>query len=377
MAARKRRSPRKPPKPPPARETRRVSPILVWSALGVVALVGLAAIALLAIYPTWRGPGAGREVELALMGDESTDALASRLESAGLVTDPRLFSLYLRFSSAGRPTKGTHLLTDDLTPREILARLARKGSAIKVKVTIPEGWTRFDIGKRMQSLHVCTQKALVEATIDHALLDEMHVDGDSAEGFLFPATYELAADSDPADVVRRMKAEFDKRYVALDQKHPSGILDLSSSLGWSMREIVNLASIVEKEAAVDEERPIIAGVFLNRLRDPNFKKHILQSDPTAGYGCMVLRDKLASCAGYAGRITHDINADPDNPYSTYTHEKLPPGPICNPGVKSLEAVMSPAATRYLYFVARGEGRHTFSETFENHAAAVKDSGPRR
>jgi UPF0755 protein len=205
----------------------------------------------------------------------------------------------------------------------------------------------------------------------------MHVDGDSAEGFLFPATYELAADSDPADVVRRMKAEFDKRYIALDQKHPSGIIDLSSSLGWSMREIVNLASIVEKEAAVDEERPIIAGVFLNRLRDPNFKKHILQSDPTAGYGCLVLRDKLASCAGYAGRITHDINADPDNPYSTYTHEKLPPGPICNPGAKSLEAVMSPAATRYLYFVARGEGRHTFSETFENHAAAVKDSGPRR
>jgi UPF0755 protein len=371
MAARKRRSPRKPPKPPPAQETRRVSPILVWSALGVVALVGLAAIALLAIYPTWRGPGAGREVELALMGDESTDALASRLESAGLVTDPRLFSLYLRFSSAGRPTKGTHLLTDDLTPREILARLARKGSAIKVKVTIPEGWTRFDIGKRMQSLHVCTQKALVEATIDHALLDEMHVDGDSAEGFLFPATYDLPLDSDPADIVRRMKREFDRRWDLLSRAQGASLNDVMTSARLGIRDVVALASMVEKEAVADDERPVIASVFLNRLRDPLFKPKHLECDPTASYGCLVSPEKAASCATFTGKATAGIEHDPDNPYSTYTHEGLPPGPISNPGAKSLEAAMAPATTHYYFFVARGEGRHTFSETYEAHLGAVR------
>ena len=92
-----------------------------------------------------------------------------------------------------------------------------------------------------------------------------------------------------------------------------------------------MASLVEKEAAVDEERPIIASVFLNRLRDSTFKRKVLQCDPTAGYGCLVLRDKLPACAGYAGKITHAINMDPQNPYSTYTHEGLPPGPDRQPG----------------------------------------------
>ena len=383
MTARKRRglrppkdSSRPPRTPAPARKGRRFSPIVVAVVAVALVLAALAAIGMLGVYPSKKGPGAGRDVELVLVGDESKGALASRLESAGLVQDPQFFAWYARFANA-KIAKGAHLLTDDLTPREILARIERKGAAVRVKVTIPEGFTRFDIARRMHALHVCTQAALTLATEDPALLEELHLDGASAEGFLFPATYELSTDSDPADVVRRMKAEFDKRWAALDQKHPSGILDLLQSLGWGIREIVNLASIIEKEAAVDEERPIIASVFLNRLRDPNFKRRVLQSDPTAGYGCLVAKEKLPSCAGYTGRITHDINADPANAYSTYTHEKLPPGPISNPGAKSIEAVMNPATTRYLYFVARGEGHHSFSESYEGHSAAVKDSGPRR
>jgi UPF0755 protein len=138
-----------------------------------------------------------------------------------------------------------------------------------------------------------------------------------------------------------------------------------------------LASIIEKDAAVEDERRTIASVFLNRLRDPNFKKKVLQSDPTAGYGCLVANGTLPSCANFTGRITHDVNADPDNAYSTYTHEGLPPGPICNPGAHSIEAVMSPALTHFLFFVAKGDGHHSFSDTYEGHMAAVKDSGPRK
>ena len=372
MTQKKRRSGSASAKSPRAKK----SAIVVAIVLGAISLAALGTIALLGIYPSRHGPGNGRDVELALVGDESAAALASRLESAGLVAEPRFFALYARFAGA-HAASGTHLLTDDLTPREILARIERKGSAARVKVTIPEGWTRFDIAKRVHAMHVCAHAAFVAATEDKALLEQLHVDGESMEGFLFPATYELLTDSDPAEIVRRMKAEFDKRYSTLDQRHPSGVLDLSTSLGWGMREIVNLASIVEKEAAVDEERPVIASVFLNRLRDPSFKRRVLQSDPTSGYGCLVAKDKLASCAGFTGRITHDINADAANRYSTYTHENLPPGPISNPGTRSIEAVMNPATTRYFYFVARGEGRHTFSEGYESHSAAVKESGPRR
>jgi UPF0755 protein len=361
-----------PPSPRRRRRLTRAAAVTLVS-VGLVALG--AAVLLLVVYPARRGPGGGRDVELTIEGDESPSALAARLAAAGVIAEPRLFAAYARLTGAeGHLARGAHLLTDDLNAREILARLERHGAAQRVRVAIPEGWTRFDVGKRLYAMHVCTQRGFLAATEDPAVLAELNVDTPSAEGFLFPATYDLPLDSDPADVVRRLKSEFDKRWFALEQKHPYGVLELSQTMHWGIREIVTLASIVEKEAAIDDERKVIASVFLNRLREPTFKRKVLQSDPTAGYGCLVRRD-LPSCANYTGRITHDINADPDNPYSTYTHENLPPGPIANPGVRSIEAVMSPAVTRYFYFVARGEGRHTFSETYEAHNAAVKDSGP--
>jgi UPF0755 protein len=130
--------------------------------------------------------------------------------------------------------------------------------------------------------------------------------------------------------------------------------------------------MVEKEAAVDDERPVIASVFINRLRDPSFKKKILQCDSTSIYGCHVLEDKAPSCTGFKGKPSHAINVDPLNTYSTYVHEGLPPGPIANPGSKSLQAVLAPASTKYLYFVTRGDRRHAFSETLEDHNRAVED-----
>jgi UPF0755 protein len=357
------------PKPRPLPERSRASTWLVYAA---GALVAVALTALLVAYPATHGPGEGRDVELVVVGDESSDALAARLHAAGLVDSPRLFALYLRFTAgARRVVPGPHLVTDDLSPATLLARLERTTGGGRARVTIPEGFTRFDIAKRLLALHVCPLRAWLDATTDEALLKELRIDGPSAEGFLFPATYELAADSAAPDVVRRLKAEFDKRYAQLETEHQPGLLDLMSSLGWGPREIVTLASMIEKEAAVDEERPIIAGVFLNRLRDPSFSPKVLQSDPTAGYGCLLAPSLSPSCAMYTGKITHDIVADASNPYNTYKHDGLPPGPISNPGARSLEAVMAPATTRYFYFVARGEGRHTFSETYAAHAAAVR------
>lgn len=327
---------------------------------------------LLVIYPSSAGPGAGRDVELTIDRDEPTSSVIDKLDRAGLLGSRARFAIYARLSAPAF-APGPHLLTDDAGPGELLRRLERTGSASKSKVTIPEGWNRYDIGKRLQNLHVASQSAFIEATGDGGLLRELALDGDSAEGFLFPATYDLAKDSDPRDVVRRLVAEFERRFAALEQNHRLGRANLEGTLGWSRREIVTLASMVEKEAAVDEERPIIASVFLNRLRDPSFKRKLLQCDPTAGYGCLVLKDKVPGCAGYSGKITHAVNSDSSNTYSTYTHEGLPPGPIANPGVKSMQAVLAPATTKYLYFVTRAEAhRHAFSETVEEHNTAVKD-----
>ena len=346
---------------------------LAWGAAALLGIVCGIALWIYVLYPGGRGPGDGNAVELVVDGSDPPELLAQRLAAVGLIASPRLFAFYATLSGGtSGVVKGTHLLTDDASPGEILARLERRAAGGHARVTFPEGWTRFDMAKRLQEKHVCSLRTFLDATTDAALLKDVRIEGDSAEGYLFPATYDLPFDADGADIVRRMKAEFDKRYLTLEQRHQSGVLDLSMSLKWGGRDIVTLASIIEKEAAVDEERPIIASVFLNRLRDPEFTQpRLLQSDPTAGYGCLLQPD-LASCVGYAGKITPAINNDAANAYSTYKRERLPPGPISNPGAKSIEAVMAPSTTRYFYFVAKGEGRHTFSETYGGHIAAIRD-----
>jgi len=345
---------------------------MLFGAFVVVGLgVAIAVTYILIIYPRSIGPGGGREVEVSFGEGVSQAAVVDALGETGLVKSKSTFALYARLVGL-KVAPGRHLLTDDASPHELVARLERMGSATRAKVTIPEGWNRFDIARRLHALHVTTDADFIEATGDPDLLKELAIDGDSAEGVLFPATYDIALDSDPRDIVRRLVAEFERRWTQIEQNHRLGRANLEGTLHWSRREMVTLASMVEKEAAVDDERPIIASVFINRLRDPTFKKKILQCDPTSMYGCIAMRDKIPSCADFNGRATHAINMDPQNPYSTYVHEGLPPGPIANPGAKSLQAVLAPANTKYLYFVTRGDRRHAFSETLEEHNTAVED-----
>jgi UPF0755 protein len=356
----------------PPKAPRRTWP---FTALGL-ALVA-ASVWLFGLYPSEPGPGEGSVVEIVIPKDVDAGHLAVILGSSGLVSSPRLFVMWLRLTGgAGSVVPGLHLLTDDASPRALMARLERRGGGGSVRVTFPEGWTRFDMARRLQERHVVSLRSFLGATTDPALLHELGVAGDSAEGFLFPATYDLAFDSDARDVVRRMKHEFDRRWDSLSHLHQSTLNDVMTSAALGVREVVVLASMVEKEAAADDERPLVASVFLNRLRDPAFHPKRLECDPTASYGCLVAPEKAASCAGFTGKATAAIEHDPDNPYSTYTHEGLPPGPIANPGARALEAVMAPASTKYLYFVARGDGHSTFSETYEAHASAVRDGGRR-
>jgi UPF0755 protein len=365
---RKRASSRRPPRTANAAGARSKAWLLALAFVGCV-LLGAPAWLLL-VYPRG-GAGDGKGSEITLSSDAAEAARA--LDAAGFIEGSATFALYLKLTRT-RVAPGVHLLERGVAPGELARRIERQTAGGRVRVTIPEGFHRFDIAKRLAKQLVCTEGSFVAATAEAALMNELAIPGDSAEGYLFPATYELPKDADAKDIVRRLKTEFDKRYAALEKQHPQGVRELRESFGFSQRDIIILASIIEKEAASDAERPLVASVFLNRLRDPSFRRKVLQSDPTAGYGCLLLRAELPSCAGYAGKITHDINADPKNPYSTYTHERLPPGPIANPGTASLAAVLAPASTRFLYFVAKGDGKTTFSETYEAHQVHTSGMG---
>jgi len=375
---RKRRPAADGPAPPGRRAPRGGGAVARRARVAIAVACGLFGLAvstwLFILYPSSRGPGDGRAVELVVVQDPGAAGLAAALSTAGVIASPRLFALWVRVTGGtGAVVSGRHLLTDDASPRELMARLERRASAGTTRVTFPEGWNRFEMARRLQDRQVVALRDFLDATTDVALLRDLGIEGDSAEGFLFPATYDLPFDSDAREVVRRMKREFDRRWDLLSRSHGSSLNDVMTSSRMGVRDVVTLASMVEKEAVADDERPLIASVFLNRIRDPAFHPHRLECDPTATYGCVVAPEKAASCAEFSGKATAPIEHDPNNPYSTYTHEGLPPGPIANPGARSLEAAMAPATTRYFFFVARGEGRHAFSETYEAHLSATKAS----
>jgi UPF0755 protein len=365
--ATRRRSSRRPPPAPPPKSN---APRLIIAA--IVLSVGALYFTLVVGYGNSRGPGALREADVEIPPGADAEEIAARLDAAGLVRRPQLFALYLRATGATSHLRfGRHFLSDDLSPRGLVRRMQRVQTQEKARVVIPEGYTRFDIARRLQVTRVCGARAFLEATADPALLSELKIPGHTAEGYLFPATYDLPLDSDPNQVVSRMVSEFGRRYERLTRDNAMGTEALRQRMSWGQAEIVTLASIVEKEAAVDEERPLIASVFLNRLKDPGFTPKRLQSDPTSAYGCLVMPERIGSCRTYAGRVTPEMNADDTNPYTTYRHEGLPPGPIANPGERSLQAVLVPAETRHLYFVSRGGGHHIFSDTFAQHNEAIR------
>jgi UPF0755 protein len=380
--ARRKRTAASETKPPASRALRAAKaverhPGLLYGGAGALAAIALAALALNVVYGRSRGPNEESAMEVDWPADLDADAAAELLASLGIVKNPSTMALFLKATGGTSSfVPGPHFLYGGATPWEIRHNLTRYAYRHAVKVTIPEGWNRFDIAARLEKLRVAGRRAFLNATADGLLLDRIGIEkaggvgAESAEGYLFPATYELPLDSDPHEVVTRLVAEADKRWQTLAGEHQPGLASLQGSLGFGRREILTLASMIEKEAVVDEERPLIASVFLNRLIDPEFKSHKLQSDPTSMYGCLVAPEEIPSCAGYAGKATHAINTDPKNRYSTYVNHGLPPGPIANPGARSIEAVLAPAATRFYYFVAAGNGRHTFSESYDAHKDAI-------
>ncbi len=292
------------------------------------------------------GPGPSQEVFIP--PGAGVKEIAHLLGEKGLIRSPRFFSLLACIRGYSTRLKaGEYRLSPRWSTLEILHYLA-SGEVVLHRVTIPEGLTRDQIATLLAQKGLTEKRAFLKATEDEKLLQKLKVPGKTAEGYLFPETYTLARGLCASAIVTRMVKQFWRVWADLAPR--------AQQLGVSVRQVVILASIVEKEAKVPEERPLIAGVFWNRLK----RGMPLQADPTVRY----------ALHKFKGPLTRE-DLQVESPYNTYLHPGLPPGPICNPGRASLKAVLYPAQTDFLYFVAKGDGTHYFSRTLKEHLRAVR------
>ncbi len=280
--------------------------------------------------------------------------VAKLLKEKGLIRSEEIFWLLAWYRKELNLIKaGEYKLSPSMTPERILNVLV-SGKVVQHLVTIPEGYNIFQIADLLERAGLAKKREFLAVVTDKAFLEGLGINEDSAEGYLFPDSYFLPKGVKPKDIVKNFTSHFWQ--VWRDNKFDKRVKEL----GVSVHEVVTLASIVELEAAVQKEKPIIASVFWNRLK----KGMPLQADPTVKYGIMVER-KIKK-----RRLTwKDLRKS--TPYNTYTQYGLPKGPICNPGLISLRAVLYPASTKYLYFVSKGNRTHYFSKTLKEHNRAVK------
>jgi UPF0755 protein len=254
----------------------------------------------------------------------------------------------------------------------LMRKLVRTFAGPEIRVvTIPEGWNRFQVAARLQSAGVVRAEDFLVVTEEATLLQTLGIGASTAEGYLFPDTYQFYAGGSTLAIVRTMVENFHKNFSAIAKKHPGWRAHYKEISSDGERAALIIASIVEEEVAKKSEAPIVAGIFLKRLVDPSFEPHLLQADPTVVYGCLAQDPAPPSCEEFDGVLQRKHLKDIDNMYNTYIYAGLPPGPITNPGKNALNAALGPKETPWFYFMARGDGTHQFSATLEEHNAAVK------
>jgi UPF0755 protein len=361
--------------PRPSRWSQYVALVLVVVAIVVAVTIGKRTYDTMMAYPDRPGPGSSDPIALEVPAGASFPQVLDLLVQHGVIPEDEAmyFKVYVLHRGAARKTTaGPHTFRGDMTAVEIVEELARQQKAEETSVTIPEGKNILEIAQLLADAGLSDTAALEAAMRDPKLLEELQIPGQTVEGYLFPDTYRFATSAPPREIVRRMVERHRKVFAGLRRRYRTEAQNLERDLEWSDHEIVTLASIVEKETAAKHERPLIAGVFLNRLKFSSFKPKLLQTDPTIVYGCTVPEKKSAACEKFEGRIRTIHLRDQDNPYSTYAHEGLPPGPISNPGKEALESVFAPKKSRFLYFVSRNDGTHQFSKTVAEHEAYVDE-----
>ena len=277
----------------------------------------------------------------------SGEEIGRLLYKNGLLRSRFFFKVIIKIKRS-KLQAGEYILNNRMTLWQIL-KMLEKGKIRLHKFTIPEGFSLEDIAKLLAKQKLADPRRFLKSTRDKELLSRYNIPGGSLEGYLFPDTYKIPKGMKERNLIEMMLVKFEKVIEKeFREKLEKKALPLDS--------IVILASLIEKEAVIDEEKPLISGVFYNRLA----KGMRLQSDPTVKYVLPKSRKNL-----------YYKDLEIDSPYNTYLYKGLPHGPICNPGKASLEAALSPTDTDYLYFVSKNDGTHYFSRTFSEHLAAKK------
>ncbi len=273
--------------------------------------------------------------------------VAEQLEAEGVVRHAGLFKLLARLKGAEHGINaGRYEIEPPMDAGDILHMLT-VGKITYNRVTVPEGLTIPETAQALRARIGIDSTTFVHLSNDSVVARSLEIEAPTLEGYLFPATYNLYSEMSVDDVLGEMTAQYRLTITEEYRKR-------AEELGYSIHEILTLASIIEQEAMVDDERDIISGVFHNRLRRGMF----LEADPTVQYG--IGRPNM--------RLYQKHLSDP-SPYNTYVHAGLPPGPICSPGKASIHAALYPRDVPYLFFVGRGDGRHIFSITNREHNRA--------
>jgi UPF0755 protein len=274
-------------------------------------------------------------------------AIARRLTDAGVVPDPLTFRLAARLAHVDRRLEaGEYRFTAAASPFEVASRLAR-GDVFRRSVTFPEGLTIVEMAAIFERSGLGTAQEFEHAASDASQAADFDPDATTLEGFLFPSTYALPRRVGAAATVKAMVGQFSRAFDA-------SLRADAVARHMTAREVVTLASIIEKETAQPDERPLVSAVYHNRLK----ARMPLQCDPTVIYALM-------QAGVWTGNVRKQ-DLDLDSPYNTYRHPGLPPGPIASPGQFALDAALHPADVKYLYFVSRNDGTHAFASTLAEH-----------
>ena len=289
------------------------------------------------------------EKTIAILPGQNLKIIADHLEAEGIISSRIYFALYAKFKKSGKKLQaGEYLLSASKSPEEILDMFI-KGKVKLYRITLPEGFNVKEMAALIEKENLCDQEKFMMLCHNPAFIKRLGIQSLSLEGYLFPDTYFFSKQNTCEDIISAMTGRFKSVFTEEWQQR-------AKELGFSIYEILTLASIIEKETGDAAERPLISSVFHNRLK----KNMRLESDPTVIYGI----------EGFDGNIKK-VHLQTVTAYNTYQITGLPPGPIANPGALSLYAALYPAKTPYLFFVSKKDTTHHFSESFEEHNKAVK------
>ena len=313
-------------------------------------LLGLALYLAVMAFGT-RAPAPGWEPQvITIRKGTSASRIAEMLRHQGVIEHPQVFRYLAALSGSTRKLKaGRYRFDYPLSAYEAVSKL-NSGAVVYRKVTIPEGLTMAQIAGKLTTEAGVDSQAMIACFRDTSLTRALGIPARNLEGYLFPSTYEMEWESEPQDIARRMATTF---FNNLPQQWRQEV----ERQGLNLHHVVIMASLVEREAQLEAERPLVASVFYNRLK----ARRPLESCATVEYALPRHKNR---------RLTYD-DLEIDSPYNTYHRIGLPPGPICNPGLKSIEAAIFPAQSKYLYFVSKGDGSHIFSSSLDEHNRAKR------